>query len=370
MAKALLLSEVVAEYLLLQTNRSSSATAAADNNVLRMFLRISGDRVAKNLNADHIEKFFYGKGGIRENHISMSRRTRTETLPGVSDATHNHYRSRVKSFVTWAVNKGYFRPGLVADAFDKSHGAVRPLKVHKEPRQRPSPVELMGLLEVADNPRDRIYLAAAINTALRSSELRGLLVGAVNLASGSILVRIYKTGDRDEQPITADLDAELRRWLNQYALDLGRPLQPEDHLFPARTGGLISHYEETSEGTRICVRRPYHWQPHKYIKETHLIVQKALRALGKPTEKEGTHTIRRAVARAYFDAVAQEVGDVSALRETAALLHHSSVVTTELYLGTTPEKENRDRRLRGKAFLSGMIEAENVVQLRPVAEGE
>jgi integrase len=107
-----------------------------------------------------------------------------------------------------------------------------------------------------------------------------------------------------------------------------------------------------------------------HIKDTHGIVQGALKALGLPTFKEGTHTIRRAVAMAYFQEVAKDKGDVAALRETAAFLHHSSVATTELYLGMTPEKNRRDRRLRGQPFLSAMVAQDNVVQLRPTATGE
>jgi integrase len=124
-------------------------------------------------------------------------------------------------------------------------------------------------------------------------------------------------------------------------------------------------------GQKVMVRHPARWDPRSHVNETHLIVQKALKAVGLPTKGEGTHTIRRAVARAYFDQVARDKGDVAALRETSALLHHSSVATTEIYLGTTPEKESRDRRLKGKPFLSTLVPTqENVVPLRKAGEGE
>lgn len=370
MAARLMLSDVVDEYVRLQRNKASATTAEIDSTVLSMFLRMTGDRVAKNLTADHIEAWFYGKGGLRETHTVLTGKGTTRVVKGISDASHNHYRTRIKAFVTWAVNKGYMKSGLVADAFDRRHGAVRPLKIHREPRQRPAPTTLLALLEHADNPRDRAYLATAINTALRSSEIRSLRVGAVNLEAGIIVVRIHKTGDRDEQPITMDLDRELRSWLVQYSEDIGRPLDNDDYLFPNRTGGMISHYDITEDGERVAVRHPYRWVTTSPVRNTHVIVQRSLRALGLPTHKEGTHTIRRAVARAYFDQVAREVGDVSALRETAALLHHQNITTTEIYLGTTPERENRDRRLKGQPFLSAMVEGENVVPLRKTATGE
>jgi hypothetical protein len=43
------------------------------------------------------------------------------------------------------------------------------------------------------------------------------------LDAGFIDVVIRKTGEVDEQPITSDLDLELRRWLVRYATDVGRP---------------------------------------------------------------------------------------------------------------------------------------------------
>lgn len=369
----IMLSKAVKEYLDLQRARLGEgeghrghATVEADNNVLRMFLRISGDRQAMGVTAEHVEKFFYGKGGLRREHTSMSRRTRTETAPPVAAATHNHYRSRLKTFVAWCVSKGYMTPGLEALAFDKRNGAVKPLKVQKHMRQRPTPQALLSLLDATDNARDRAYLAVAVNTALRSNEISKLRVGSVNLDARRLYVVISKTKDADEQPITEELDQELRVWLTTYATDLGRPLREDDYLFPRRRGGLISHYDED----RQPVRGPYVWVPNDYVGSTHLIVQKALRKIGLPTAKEGTHTIRRAVALAYFQEVAREMGDVAALRETAAFLHHSSTATTELYLGMTPEKNRRDERLSGKPFLSAMISKENVVQLRSVSEGE
>lgn len=372
-----LLSEAITEYMNLQRARRGpgeghrgNATVEADQNVLRMFLRISGDKQVANVTPQHVEDFFYGKGGLRDTHKILSNRSKTQTAPPVSEATHNHYRSRVKAFVSWCINKGYMKPGMLADCFDKSHGRVRPMKVARVVRQRPAPATLMALLDAAANDRDRAYIATGINTALRSSEIRTLRVGNVDLDAGFLYVTIQKTKDSDDQPITLDLDRELRRWLVQYEADLGRPLQPEDYLFPRRRGGLISHYDIDDEGNRVCVRHPYQWSPSTPVKGTHLIVQHALTALGLPTHKEGTHTIRRAVARAYFDQVAQEKGDVAALRETAALLHHTNISTTEVYLGTTPEKESRDRRLKGQPFLSAMVSQENVVPLKPRAAGE
>lgn len=366
-----LLSLIMNEYVMLtKARRGEGATYQQDKQVLGLFLRITGDKQARNVTAQHIEQFFYGPGGIRDWHVTTSRRTTQGKMPPVSESTHNHYRSRLMVFVTWAVHKGYMKSGLVDEAFNKSTGVVRPLKVPKVQRQRPTPATLLAFLEKASNARDRAYLATAVNTALRASEIRNMKVKDVDLDAGYIYVTIQKTGDVDDQPITLDLDRELRVWLTTYAKDLGRPLHGDDYLFPRRRGGLISHYEVNDEGERVMVRQPYVWVPDWPIRETHKIVQHCLKEMGLPTTKEGTHTIRRAVALAYFQEAAKERGDVAALRETSALLHHSSTATTEIYLGMTPEKNRRNHRMRGKPFLSTMVQGENVVPLRRAATGE
>ena len=113
----------------------------------------------------------------------------------------------------------------------------------------------------------------------------------------------------------------------------------------------------------------YRWDPTTAIVRTERIVKPALAALGLPTRYEGTHTLRRAVALAYFRAAAAADGEISALRETSLLLHHSSLSTTEGYLGTNAEKEARNDRLRGKPFLTAMVDKSNVTKLRSV-EGQ
>ena len=358
------LSEAVTEYLNIQQAKTGtdghrgSNTAAADNNVLRMFLRMSGDRVLTNLTAQHVESWFYGPGGIRDHHKVESKRAGKQQIsPPVSEATHNHYRSRLKMFFKWCIQRGYMKADVMAQ--------TEPLTVPKTKRQRPGAVTLLALLDAAENSRDRAYLAVAMNTAMRASDIRSLRLGDIDLEDGWIYAKIRKTKGQDDKPISEDMDRELRRWLTEYAESLGRPLRNDDYLFPRRRGGLISHYDTDEDGNRIMVRHPYVWVTDQYIKDTHLIVQKAMAKLGMPTYKEGTHTVRRAVARAYFDWVASEKGDSAALRETAAFLNHSSTATTELYLGLDVDQERRNKRLKGKPFLTAMVDQQdNVVPLR------
>src|SRR5690606_30101648 len=84
------------------------------------------------------------------------------------------------------------------------------------------------------------------------------------------------------------------------------------------------------------------------------VVQGALGALGYPTRGEGCHTVRRSVARAFFDSMATDTGYDAALRTVSAMLHHKSSATTEIYLGLTSERVRRDSLLRGRPFLSAL----------------
>jgi integrase len=348
------ISQAVNEYMAIQTARRGAdavGTLKGHLNILTMFVRLVGDREIRNLTDEHVEKFFYGPGGIRDSHPVLAS-GKVSMYPPVCNRTHNHYRSRLTTFFVWCERKGYIKRGSDLMAL------TSPLKVQKEVRERPAPVVLLRLLEQARNPRDRALMATAVNTALRASEITAIRFGDVDLESGVIKVTVRKTKDADYQPISMDLDRELRKWLMVYASTLGRPLAEDDVLFPVRRGGLISHYDNG-----VCIRHPYTWDTQSTIEKPYKIVQDALKSLGLPTKKEGIHTIRRAVALAYFQQVSKDQGDVAALRETAALLHHSSVATTEIYLGMTPEKNRRDRRIKGQPFLSAMVHQENVIQL-------
>lgn len=235
-------------------------------------------------------------------------------------------------------------------------------------RLQPGPRKLLDLLDVAATPRDRAYIAVGINTALRSNEMLRIRVRDIDLAAGSLFVTISKTNEEDVLPVSADLDVELRRWLVTYQKDLGRRLDSDDFLFPARRGGRYQWHRK-SDGTQERTRTPPSWAPDRPMTHAARVVQEALAAVGLPTRGEGSHTLRRGVARAMFDDLTTEVGYDAALRTVSALLHHKSAATTEHYLGLSSERQRRDEALRGKPFLSRMVDRDaNVLPLRPTQQ--
>ena len=347
------LGEAVEDYLRHRQARFAPTTVQQEGYVLRRFVACIGDVQLRHLRAERVGDWFYGAGGLRSDHVTRDGVHRSP----IKGSTHNYYRTRLGSFFRFAQQRGWLRDDPLAE--------VAPMKVERRQRQQPPPETLLRMLEVANNPRDRAYLALLVNTALRANEVVRIRVGDVDLDGLSLYVVISKTHEEDALPITSDLEAELHRWLTIYRHELGRPLHVDDHLFPARSASV---YRGGPDDDGVRPRRPTSWVPGRPVGHTERIVQDSLRALGLPTKDEGSHTIRRAVARAFFDDLTSEAGYDAALRTVAALLHHKSVATSEHYLGLSSERERRDKHLRGQPFLSAMGSTGAVIPLRRSAE--
>jgi integrase len=353
------IGETVETYLEWRKARGyAESTMKTDNRILRRFARDMRDIQMRNLRPSHVENWFYGPGGLTRAHKGDN--YGTNIMAPITPATHNQYRSRLAVFFEWTTKRGLTRHDMLED--------VPFQKVPKRERIRPAPDVLLRFLDSTDIPRDRAYLAIAVNSALRTSEIRRMLVGDVDFDYGFIKVRISKGGGEDLLPMTQDLEVELRRWFEAYEKEIGRPLQDSDYLLPLLTAQRFSHYETDPEtGKRVLRLTPRVLDPSKPIKErTEYIVKRALEQVGLPTRYEGTHTIRRAVARAYFDQMSQTGGYDSALRATSALLHHSSTLTTERYLGLSVERTRRDKMMRGKPFLTAMLQQTPETEPQPV----
>ncbi len=340
----------VEAYLVWLTERNYSPRTVESYGVtLRRFARDIGQMQVRNLRPDHVTEWFYGPHGKTQPHADGRW---GHSRSGISASTQNTYRAVLKAFFDWCRRRNMTRRDLMED--------IRVQKVPTTKRQQPRPEILVGFLDSARHPRDRGYLALSMNTALRASEITRLRVGQVDLASGTLTkVLRSKTGAEDNMPITSDLDVELRRWLTYY-FEVAEVTE-ESYLFPTLSRNFIERWEDGKPVHRPAVPVP----GRQWTAQTHLVVQRGLAAVGLPTNKEGTHTIRRAVARAYFDRLTEETGYESAVRVVGSLLGHQRAQTTEVYLGINAEQERRDKGLRGQPFLSAMQPSQdNVVSLR------
>ena len=324
------LSEALAQYLAARGTHVAATTLANDRALLRKFVQEVGDPQVHLLTAVKVETWFAGEAQRQK------------------PSSYNKVRTRVQGFLDFCARRGW----LTSDPL----GEIRPRRVIKQERLRLSTEQMRTMIESTTNPRDRGMLAMACNTGLRSSDLISLRVGDVDLDQGSLRVSIQKTGDFDHLPITADLDAELRRWLTWYAermamLDLD--LQDDYLLFPA-----LGHRNVRRNGVMHSWGDP---RPHDKLSHPARVVQRGLERIGiHLTSHEGFHTIRRSVGRAVFDQASAE-GHDAALRITAAVLGHKNVATTEGYLGISHDRVKRDQLLRGRSLLGEP--AGNVIQL-------
>lgn len=350
------LSVVIDDYLAKRKKHKSEETYRVDRQMLNALVRHVGDLQIGNLRPEHVEDYFYGPQGIMNEHPTGQRGRKTN--PGVSKATHNQHRGVLMTFFKSCTRKGLVKVDLME--------LVPFLKVPLRPRIFLTPHQLLQLLEFAENPRDRGVIAYALNTGNRASEIKNLKIEDIDLKTGYAYPTITKTHEgKKATPISEDLDQELRRWLTAYAEELGRPLRIDDYLFPARRGGLISHYETDENGKRVMVRHPLYWKPDTPMHRIQGIVQHALKQLGYETKGEGIHTIRVAAGRIFYDMEA-EAGEANAIRTTMEWFNHSNQATTERYLRTNVERQRKERVLKGKPFLTKLVDTSNVVPLKSV----
>jgi len=168
--------------------------------------------------------------------------------------------------------------------------------------ETPDPETLLGL-------RDRAMLELMYGSGLRVSELLGLTLGQVNLPEAFLKVR-GKGGKDRLAPLGEVSAAFLARYLKE-----GRPrlISPASRslIFLNRRGGRLS--------------RQYFW-----------------RLLGLYAESLGLGHVTPHVLRHSFATHLVEGG--ADLRSVQMMLGHSSLVTTEIYLKTGPERLIRVHR--------------------------
>jgi integrase len=255
-----------------------------------------------------------------------------ERLVGAAPASASQRVATVRMWLRWSAARGHH--GLHADQVLDGLGGRR------APRQarRRVPVERFAdLLDAAGrhHPRDRAAVAVGLYLMLRRNEARDILVGDVDLLSSEVAVTIPKTRDFDLMPVCAELDFELRLWLDEYAARCG-PLQPHWRLLPSLGPNTFA--------CPISERRPL---PEQAMSNLPAVVSRALEGIGwADTRGDGCHTLRRSGARAMFDSLAAQGYD-GALRQVMAMLHHTQASTTEAYLGLDVDRARRDARVKG-----------------------
>ncbi|MEE8263631.1 MAG: tyrosine-type recombinase/integrase [Gammaproteobacteria bacterium] len=96
--------------------------------------------------------------------------------------------------------------------------------------------------------RDRVMFATLYNTGARVSELIGMRIGDLIL-DPTASVRIRGKGRKERSvPLWRDTAAQLKHWLREY------PREPEQPLFPSRSGGTLTRIGLT-ERLKLAAKR-------------------------------------------------------------------------------------------------------------------
>lgn len=336
-----LLSDGIENYMSLRSSQDfSRKTLNNERGVLRRFLTVTGNIWMNNIGERQVIRYF--------EEASKTRSARSLQL----DHTY------LGQFFAWGR-----QTRRMATDNDPMAGRRRP-KARKKERDRIPVVDFSRLLDAAGerDARDRCVTAVLLYTLCRDNEAVGIRIQDVRLNEGYLRLRISKTYTEDDMPICAELDTELRRWLTHYASTIDRPLHPTDYLFPARKSVGMTRTNAGKVRSHI-----FTYEPSRTLGQIGRFMSSILEAIGFAIEDhegkrkfEGAHTIRRSGARALFDRLAAEGYD-RALRIVQSMLHHSSVQTTELYIGVTADQRGRDEIIRGRRMFP--IESENVLQI-------
>ena len=336
------LSETIESYRRWRSSQDYSAnTLDREQCVMRLFIQFTGDIQTKRISSVHIDNYFEQASKTRQG----------STLAGDHQI--------LDAWLRWCRHTK-----RIAGDNDPFFGRRTPRATVKE-RQRIHVSDFPRLLDVAGqrSPRDRALVAFMLYTLVRDSEAVSVQVGDLDLPAGVVRVQVHKTKVEDRVPISSELDAEMRTWLEHYTVAVGE-LKPHYALFPSRQPKPVF-----GESGKIIAHDTI-YTPERPLRQALPMVKPALEGIGLPMRDakgrslhEGSHTIRRSGARALFDALVSEGGYDHPLRIVQAMLHHKSVTMTEKYIGVTADRRTRDELIRGKRMYPS---AGGVVQLSAV----
>jgi integrase len=270
----------------------------------------------------------------------------------------NSHKESLDAFFAWVVVNRYLPPDRNPMIGRRAYKSV--------PKDRlliPAS-DFPRLLDSAPHPRDRIVVALGLYLFPRQSEIRSLRIRDISLERGYIHMKNHKSSSVDDMPVCIELDEEVRRWLRFYAEQM--PLEMDYHFVPAKPFRIVKGWKATPDERRQA-QLSVMLDPTRPMTEMHDAVQRTLLAAGYETRDgtgrsnyEGSHTLRRSGARAFYDRLLAD-GHDGAISMVQTMMHHKSVVQTEKYLGIKLDQARRDKLLRGQRMFAAP--AANVVQL-------
>jgi integrase len=302
-------------------------TRSNEMQVLRLLLADVGNIKVRSLRPQHADVFWANRAGW---------------APG----TLNRARGTLGIFFSWLRHRGYMNRDT-----DPLAG-TRAFKVPPRNRAIIPQSEFSAVIERRKNPRTRAAFAIGIYTFARISEIQGLRWQDFDFDSGTVEVFRQKTVTIDTLPVCEELAHELSRWKLEYAAHMGEQVRPEWFVIPGTTPprGLA-----TKGAKGFTAHRPRFYLPTKRA-DLSKVVKQGLVEDGYYVPYEGGHTLRRSGATALYDQLTH-VGHDRAIRICQAMLGHSSVQTTEVYLRLDLDRKVRNDLLAGRPMFPETGEA-------------
>lgn len=311
----------------------SDGVRYSQRSLLGRLSRFLNDCQTGSVTPEQIEEFFYGAGGLATN---------------CARSTLGKYFGDLRAFFDWTHRRGWSdAPGFLLGGITHTSTRVQRNRV------RLSEPQMWAMVEHAPTPRDAAMVVFAMHTGCRISEILDLRIRDLNLDTREVAMRIIKSRAEDVMRVSPVLDRYLREWLSVYH-DMHAPAR-DARLFPAGNrptfvNGMCADWQERG------------FDPYRKINNPVTIIRPMAEAAGVSLESgDGWHTIRRSVARIFFDK-ASHLGHDAALRMTSAFLHHKNTSTTEIYLGLELEKAKRDE-IMSEGFLSNPADNASIANM-------
>jgi integrase len=332
------LSTAIQSFLASRENQGlARGTVRRERDTLRWFLADVGNINTRSIRPEHIDIFW-------SKHTNWAQSSRNVNLAGL------------QAFFVWCRARGYM--GRDVDPL----AGMRKGKPEPRPRVIIPQDQFSTLLAGITDPRMRIAVGIGLYLFTRISETENLRWQ--DDRGDEMEVYRIKTKTIDILPICMELRAELDRWKLAYAAEVGQPVQPGWFIVPRREMARFEKGSRPGKGRPLIMGQLIPTEKATLTGSLRTILQRA----GYYQPWEGGHTLRRSGAIALYHRLTH-LGHDRAMRVCQAMLGHSSLSTTEIYLRLDLDRKLRNTLLAGQKMFPGEEEAE-VLQLfgRSVAE--
>ena len=315
----MLLSDAVDQY---QADRRAKGykpnTVRSDGNTLRSFLSVLGNIQVSSLAQRHMDRYWSAKAGS-------------------APATFNRARAQLSTFFKWCQVRGHLPRDV--DLLEGTRKRRVPSTVRYV-----IPVDRFGeVLDAADNGRDRAILALGLYLFTRISETANIQWRDIDFSQKTVVVYRSKTETGDVLPMCQELEGELRNWRLAYSAYVGEVVRPEWYVTPP----FSTPRWTGKEGGGFTLVEAGRLLPTRRMVVATRPIKRVLAKLGVDDRYEGGHTLRRAGAIALYHQLSS-VGHDRAIRMCQAMLGHSSIQSTEIYLNLDLDRKARNDLIAGK----------------------